>query len=409
MFGWRSASSRRWASLIQPTAALLGALALAACGEASPSRPVEAASAAAPAAGSSNQEGGSSFEVIDSPAMEYLPRAEEAPGWRLSGDPLVYPGANLGSYLGRQAEPFIDYEIQDATIGQYEQVEGEGRATVETYRFPDFVKAFGAFSGRKSSARKPLDLANDAFLGAFSAHVWRGPFYVRVVASDTPDQALIELVRAVVERMPPAPGIPAVFQFLPSENRLQRSERYSAGPVFGQPYLAGGFTADYLVNEQPIEGAIIPAPSKDVATEIVDRYRAFFVNNGRLLDRIPNLGEDNLTAEDRYMGRTIAFRLDRFVVVFRSFGPMQDLLPLAIATDQRILNSIRVQLQAAERAARVQNPARRATSSAAQPPPAPAPAPPPAEQEPVTSPGTPPLAPQEPPAETPPPAQPEGL
>jgi hypothetical protein len=348
--------------------------------------------------------------------MEFLPRAEEVPGWRLSGDPLVYPGEELGNYIGRQAEPYLEYELQDATIGQYEQVDGEGLATVEIYRFPDFVKAFGAFSSRKSSARKPLELANEAFLGSYSAHVWRGPFYVRVVGSEIHEEGLVGITRAVVDRMPPAPGIPAVFQFLPGENRVVRSERYSAGPVFGQPYLAGGFTAEYRVNDRPIEGAIIPAPSKEVASEILDRYRAFFVNNGRLLDRIPNLGEDNLTAEDKYMGRTIAFRLDRFVVVFRSFGPLMDLMPLAIGTDQRILNSIRVQLQAAERAARAQGltsgtsqPQRRSEPAAAPSPPpptgeppAPQPAtppetPPPADDEPATSPDTPPPAPQEPP------------
>lgn len=399
--------------------ALVCAVTVVACGQ-PPSRPAQAAQAASkatPPSESSDQQRDSSFEVIDSPAMEYLPRVEEVPGWRLSGDPLVYPGGELGSYIGRQAEPYLEYEIQDATIGQYEQVEGEGLATVEIYRFPDFVKAFGAFSSRKSSARKPLELENDAFLGSHSAHVWRGPFYVRVVASEIPEEDLVEITRAVVDRMPPAPGIPAVFQFLPSENRLARSERYSAGPVFGQPYLAGGFTADYRVNDLPIDGAIIPAPSKEVATEILDRYRAFFVNNGRLLDRIPNLGEDNLTAEDKFMGRTIAFRLDRFVVVFRSFGPLQDLMPLAIGTDQRILNSIRVQLQAADRAAREQGQTtgssqpRRRSEPASTASPTPPPQEPPAQPQepapdtapspddgPVTSPDTPPPAPQEPPA-----------
>lgn len=365
---------------------------------------------AKPSTGTPDQERGSSFEVIDSPAMEYLPRAEEVPGWRLSGDPLVYPVEELGSYIGRQADQYLEYEIQDATIGQYEQVEGEGLATVEIYRFPDFVKAFGAFSRRKSSERKPLELENQAFLGSYSAHVWRGPFYVRVIGSEIPEEELVGITRAVVDRMPPAPGIPAVFQFLPSENRVVRSEGYSAGPVFGQPYLAGGFTADYMVEDRPIEGAIIPAPSKEVASEILARYKAFFVNNGRLLDRIPNLGEDNLTAEDKFMGRTIAFRLDRFVVVYRSFGPLQDLLPLAIGTDQRILNSIRVQLQAADRAARAQGlatgmsrPRERSEPASAASSPAPAvdtPATvttPPAEDAPVTSPDTPPPAPQEPP------------
>ena len=46
----------------------------------------------------------------------------------------------------------------------------------------------------------------------------------------------------------------------------------------------------------------------------------------------------------------MAFRLDRFVIAFNGYTDRQKLVDLAIATDARILGSIRKQLVAAEKA-----------------------------------------------------------
>src|SRR6185503_14468774 len=87
-------------------------------------------------------------------------------------------------------------------------------------------------------------------------------------------------------------------------------------------------------------------------------YRALYIRNGKLLDPIPNLGEDNFTAEDKYLGRAVAFRIDRFVVAFNGYKERQKLVDLAVATDARMLGSIRKQLVAAdERAASANEPA----------------------------------------------------
>ncbi|HEY0592107.1 MAG TPA: hypothetical protein VGF40_10095, partial [Thermoanaerobaculia bacterium] len=155
------------------------------------------------------------------------------------------------------------------------------------------------------------------------------------------------------------------------------SEKFVAGPVFGQPYFARGFLAEYQIGPQRVEGMILPAPSKEAATEILNRYKLLFATNGRLLDPVPNLGEDNFTGEDRYLGRTAAYRIDRFVVAFRGYGDKQMLIDLAIASNQRILNSILQQLRAAEKEALLAATARnRGTAPDATRPPPSASAPP---------------------------------
>lgn len=214
---------------------------------------------------------------------------------------------------------------------------------MEIFRFPDFVKAFGAYSLRKQGVYKVLPIANESFAKTHSIHLWRGPFYVRVFGAGGGD-SLLKLTASVADRMPAAPGKPAVFNFLPDKYRVPNSERYSAESGLGQAFLANSFQARFNVDGDLIDGLVIPAADKNAAAQILNAYKSLYVQNGRLLDPIPNMGEDNFTAEDKYLGRAVTFRIDRFVVVFNGYKDRQHLLDLATASDQRILATIRKQL-----------------------------------------------------------------
>lgn len=291
------------------------------------------------------------YTTFDSPSLQFLPRQQEASGWQLEEDPIVVPGDRLVHYLDRDGTHFIRYEAMDLTVGKYRSTQSPaGFAIVEIFRFPDFVKAFGAYSTRKVSQVQFLAIPNESFISRHSVHLWRGPFYVRVVGGGTPDgnQSLQRLLALVADRMPAAPAKPAVFNFFPVANRVPNSERYSAEDGFGQPFLASSFQATFNAGTAQVDGLIIPAANKAAATKILDAYRLLYVRNGKLLDPIANLGEDNFTAEDKYLGRAVAFRIDRFVIAFNGFTERQNLVDLAIATDQRILAGIRKQLVTAE-------------------------------------------------------------
>ncbi|HEX7833562.1 MAG TPA: DUF6599 family protein [Thermoanaerobaculia bacterium] len=293
------------------------------------------------------------FTVIDSPSLQFLPRHEDAQGWRLEEDPLVVPGDRLGTYLGADGEHFTRYEVIDVAAGKYIATDNSGGfATIEIFRFPDFVKAFGAYSIRKDAARRYLEIQNEAYVSKFAVHLWRGPFYVRVTGgAQNAYESLTTLASFVAERMPPAPAKPAVFNFFPVDTRVPHSERYSADIGFGQGVLGNSFQASFTINGDVMEGLIIPSANRAAATKILDSYRSLYVRNGKLLDPIPNLGEDNFTAEDRYLGRAVAFRIDRFVVAFNGYKERQKLVDLAVATDARMLGSIRKQLVAADKEA----------------------------------------------------------
>jgi len=251
--------------------------------------------------------------------------------------------------MGAAASDFTRYELIDITAGKYGAVTGPGFATVEIFRFPDFVKAFGAYSMRKEAARAFVPISNEGYVSKFAVHVWRGPFYIRVTggAKDA-FQSLTTLASFVAERMPAAPAKPAVFNFFPVDVRVQNSERYSADKGFGQAILGNSFQASFNMGGDVMEGLIIPSANKASAAKILEGYRALYVRNGKLLDPIANLGEDNFTAEDKFLGRTVAFRIDRFVIAFNGYKERQKLVELAVATDARILGSIRKQLVRAD-------------------------------------------------------------
>jgi hypothetical protein len=294
-----------------------------------------------------------SYTSLDSPSLQFLPRGQEAPGWQLEQDPIVVPGKELVSYLAEDGAHFAHYDALDDTVGKYRTPDGNGFAVVEIFRFPDFVKAFGAYSTRKTDNSHLLNIPNEAFENKHSLHLWRGPFYVRVTGGGTPDgnQSLMRLLSSVADKMPAAPGKPAVFNFFPVNNRVVDSERYSAESGFGQAFLGNSFMASFVTpNKMRVDGLIIPTANKAAAAKILDAYKAVYIRNGKLLDPVPNLGEDNFTGEDKYMGRAVAFRIDRFVIAFNGFDDRQAIVDVASATEQRILGTIRKQLVTADNA-----------------------------------------------------------
>lgn len=317
-----------------------------------------------------------SAESAESPAMRFLPRDEDIDGWRLTTDPRVYIGPAVRRWLAGGAAPFLDYGLVDLTVGRYESEVGNKVATVELFRFPDFVQAFGAWTEQRGGRSESVELGNSAFTTNGSIQVWKGPFFIRVIelaapssgpASDSGAQTVADsddstdetepaaegsietLTRVVLEDIPAAQGMPAVLGFLPSSHRIPGSEKYSIREGLGHTFLGNSFTVDYaLPSGGRVTGLALPSPGKEVATQILEAYESFFERNGRVLDAVPNLGEDNFTAEDQYRGRVVALRIDRFVVIFQGFAEMPELQTLAIESDRRILDAIRRALARAE-------------------------------------------------------------
>ena len=260
------------------------------------------------------------------------------------------PKEHIVQYLGPEGPTFAAYQTLDDTVGKYSATDASGGfATVEIFRFPDFVKAFGAYSLQKDGNLRFIDIPNEAFVKPHSVHIWRGPFYVRIIGEGGPD-SVTKLASFVADKMPPAPGKPAIFGFLPDKMRVPNSERYSAEKGFGQAFLGNSFQAQFNIDGDVVDGLVIPAMSKQAGGQILAMYKTLYMRNGKLLDPIPNLGEDNFTAEDRFLGRVVAFRIDRFVVAFNGYKDRQHLVDLATQADQKILGTIRKQLVTADNA-----------------------------------------------------------
>src|SRR5438477_5873603 len=130
------------------------------------------------------------FTAIDSPSLQFLPRQQEAGIWKLEEDPIVVPGDRMASYLGADAGRYTRYGILDVTVGKYVGADNASFATVEIYRFPDFVKAFGAYSMHKDGPLRVLNIPNESYAGTHSINIWRGAFYVRIFGAAQGDGLL---------------------------------------------------------------------------------------------------------------------------------------------------------------------------------------------------------------------------
>ncbi|HEY8183407.1 MAG TPA: hypothetical protein VII32_14285, partial [Thermoanaerobaculia bacterium] len=69
------------------------------------------------------------YTAFDSPSLQFLPRQQEAPGWKLETDPMVVPKEHIVHYLGPEGPVFAGYQALDDTVGKYSATNGSGFAT----------------------------------------------------------------------------------------------------------------------------------------------------------------------------------------------------------------------------------------------------------------------------------------
>lgn len=266
--------------------------------------------------------------------LNFLTAELDPPGWAPSNPPRVISSAQIDDYLDLDASHLQSYRLIALSVGQYESPDGKGWATVEIFRFPDNLGAFGAYSTRRTAVRSFLRIGDEAFEGQRGIYIWRGSRYIRIFGVSSANE-LQTLAATVTAPMPGATSKPHTLALLPDSWRVVNSETWRIDTGFDQPYLAPAFTADYAVGgKDKAQGMIMMGESPDVAAKALEQFRELFVRGGKVFDAIPDLGDENFRAEDRTFGRAVVFRRQNYLVAFRGFGGAEGLISLAWQSDQ---------------------------------------------------------------------------
>ncbi len=196
--------------------------------------------------------------------------------WQKKDNPAFYYSATLYEYIDGAAENFLSYDFQELAVQTYENT-GKKSLTVEIYRHSDAQNAFGIFSSEKPLVGNYLGIGTQGYYEKGTLNFLYGVYYVKMNAFElgvSDRQILTQIATALVRRLGPQPGMPAVLTWFPNDGKVAHSERFLLKNVLGHRFLHSAFMADYTQGSARFSAFIMLAADAPEAKTILTQWLA---------------------------------------------------------------------------------------------------------------------------------------
>ncbi len=157
-------------------------------------------------------------------AYDLLP--ERIGGWTRHDPTLTYDRETIFDYIDGAGEVYRSYAFSQVVVASYTSEEASD-ITVELFDMGDPADAYGVFSYARE--REQTGIGGGYEQRGRVLCFWQDRYYVCVALeepSDDSDRALLEVARAISERLPLTTDPPDLVTMLPAEGRVQFSERF---------------------------------------------------------------------------------------------------------------------------------------------------------------------------------------
>lgn len=200
-------------------------------------------------------------------------------GWRMMGTAERFNPQNLWQRINGYAEFFLSYDMVQMTFAVYtDSSNDETFIEASIYDMGDPANAFGVFSAERQKYFFPLDLGRKGYRSEASLFIWKGQYYVRMIASrdDLSIRKInLELAKKLIHSLSDTGEPVWGLKILPKAGRVPGSVRFFRRDAMGLDFLENTYTARYRQN-----GALVTvflSKTEDIATadKILGRYIAY--------------------------------------------------------------------------------------------------------------------------------------
>ena len=163
----------------------------------------------------------------------YLPRAGEVPGWPPKGDPFIYRGEDLFTYIDGGADIYNEYGFRQVAVQDYASGSGQ-TVTLEVFEMDGSAAAFGMYTFKTSARGSEAVLGQGGRLEDYYLNFWEGPFIVTVTGfDDTPESiaAVRRIAGAVDGKLTVTGDIPSLAAAFPKDWAARGGLKYLRGPI----------------------------------------------------------------------------------------------------------------------------------------------------------------------------------
>ena len=200
-------------------------------------------------------------------------------GWELALPVQRFAPKNIWKQIDGRAEFFLSYGMVQMTFAVFADPSNpESFIDASIYDMENPTNAFGVFSAERHKDIIPVRMGREGYRAGGSLYIWKGQYYVRMIASDDNPQ-LQKISRELAEKLTASlhdSGEPVWgLDVLPEINRVPGSEQYFRRDAMGLDFMQNTYTARYLKNGVSISVFLSRRDSPAAAGDLRNRYAAY--------------------------------------------------------------------------------------------------------------------------------------
>jgi hypothetical protein len=195
------------------------------------------------------------------------------PGWRLTGEPIVYTPTNLWDFIDGAAESYLAYSFVDLHVGEYAGPESV-TVRVELYCHADPDNAFGIYATERAPDYSFLTVGAQGYEAEGILNFLTGRYYVKLSThqkGSAAATALRSIAGHIDTYLAERSVLPAGLKRLPSEGKQPNTEGYVGENFLGYGLLRHAFTGRY---DKGLQIFVMEYPTADSAAGTLRRFLA---------------------------------------------------------------------------------------------------------------------------------------
>ena len=214
--------------------------------------------------------------------------------WNVFEGVKIFTAENLYEQINGRAELYLAYDVISLTIATFENKSDIGEfIELSIFDMGNPTNAFGICSVERSQGEKALDLGRASYRSDSNAYIWKGKYYIAIVASDTTEELrllCLDLARKVTSFLTDSGEPVWGLSVLPQDNRVPDSVQYFKVDAMGLDFMQNTYTAKYRKDDAEITAFLSQQSSFDSALDSLERYAEYSAKYGRGSKRLTKNG-----------------------------------------------------------------------------------------------------------------------
>jgi len=199
--------------------------------------------------------------------------------WKLYDMVKQFTPENLYEHINGRAEFFIAYAVEGMTFAGFVKTDLNGPfVDLFIYDMGNPTNAFGVFSAEKSQEGSPLLLGRLAYKQGANYYIWKGRYYITVIASETSTKLEAigkELAEKTSHALNDSGGEVWGLSAFPQKDLIAGTIKYVRTDAMGLDFMKNTYMAQYRKYNTDIKYFLSKNESEKIAEDIVNQYTEF--------------------------------------------------------------------------------------------------------------------------------------